>query len=99
MFGSTMLLTIGQALDRAKDDDLTIRMHIGGEWISGRVLNSDGHGVAVMENNGDVCVVRQDTINCVRLPSRVNEQQRQQHHAPAPQATVIEQQSRALERC
>ncbi len=96
MFGSTMLLTIGQALDRAKADDLTIRMHIGGEWITGRVLNSDGHGVAMMETNGDVCVVRQDTINCVRLPARVEEQP---HHAPAARATVIEQQSRSLERC
>ncbi|MEO7351277.1 MAG: hypothetical protein ABIR34_11305 [Marmoricola sp.] len=88
-----MLLTIGQALDRAKDDELTVRMHIGGEWITGRVLNSDGHGVAVLENNGDVCVVRQDTINCVRLPSRVNEQR-----VPAQQGVVVEQQVVAIER-
>jgi hypothetical protein len=81
-----MLLTIGQALDRAKADELTVRMHIGGEWITGRVLNSDGHGVAVLESNGDVCVVRQDTINCVRLPARVNEQ-----HVPAQQTRAIEQ--------
>jgi hypothetical protein len=81
-----MLLTIGQALDRAKADELTVRMHIGGEWITGRVLNCDGHGVAVLESNGDVCVVRQDTINCVRLPSRADEQ-----HVPAQQTRAIEQ--------
>jgi len=68
-----MLLTIGQALDRAKDEQLTVRMNVGGDWISGRVLNSDGSGVAVLEPNGDLCVVRQDTITCVRLQSRASE--------------------------
>jgi len=87
-----MLLTIGQALDRAKDEGLTVRMHVGGEWITGRILNSDGHGVAVLENSGDLCVVRQETINCVRLPSQANEQ-----HVPTQQSGVIEQQPRAIE--
>jgi hypothetical protein len=73
VYGSTMLLTIGQALDRAKDDNLTVRLHIGGDWITGKVVSSDGHGVAVLEPNGDMCVVRQDTVSCVRLPARVNE--------------------------
>lgn len=68
-----MLLTIGQALDRAKDDDLTVRLHIGGDWITGKILNSDGHGVAVLEQNGDLCVLRLETVSCVRLPSRATE--------------------------
>lgn len=93
MFGSTMLLTIGQALDRAKDEDLTVRMHIGGEWITGRILNSDGHGVAVLENSGDVCVVRLETVNCVRLPGRVKEQR-----AHAGQQGIVIEQTRVIER-
>jgi hypothetical protein len=88
-----MLLTIGQALDRAKDDGLAVRMHIGGEWITGLVLNSDGHGVAVMEGNGDLCVVRQDTITCVRLPSG-----RDEGHVPSQKASHVEPQFRAIER-
>ncbi len=72
MFGTTMLLTVGHALDRAKDEGAVVRMHIGGEWVTGRVLNNDGHGVAVLENSGDVCVVRQDAITCVRMPSRTS---------------------------
>ena len=68
VFGSTMLLTVGHALDRAKDDGSVVRMFIGGDWITGRVMNSDGHGVAVLEPNGDLCVVRQESITCVRLP-------------------------------
>jgi hypothetical protein len=65
-----MLLTVGHALDRAKDEGMVVRMHVGGEWIAGRIVNSDGHGVAVLEGNGDLCVVRQEAISCVRLPGR-----------------------------
>ncbi len=85
VFGSTMLMTVGHALDRAKEDGLVVRMHIGGDWVTGRILNSDGHGVAVMETNGDLCVVRQDAINCVRLPAHAA----QQAHVPA-QPTAID---------
>jgi hypothetical protein len=73
MFGSTMLLTVGHAIDRAKEEGMEVRMNIGGEWVSGRVMNSDGHGVALLEGNGDMCVVRRDAITCVRLSSRTNE--------------------------
>jgi hypothetical protein len=83
VFGSTMLLTIGQALDRAQEDNLTVRLHIGGDWVTGKVINSDGHGVAVLEPNGDVCVVRQDTVSCVRLPARVSEAHVPAQHRPA----------------
>ena len=68
MFGSTMLLTVGHALDRAKEDGLVVRVNAGGEWITGTVLNADGHGVALLESNGGLCVVRQDAVTCVRLP-------------------------------
>ena len=69
MFGSTMMLTVGQALDRAKDEGMVVRdATSSGEWVTGRVINSDGHGVAVLETSGDMCVVRQDAITCVRLP-------------------------------
>jgi hypothetical protein len=64
-----MLLTVGHAIDRAKEEGMEVRMNIGGEWVSGRVMNSDGHGVAVLEPNGDMCVVRRDAITCVRLES------------------------------
>jgi len=70
MFGSTSLLTVGHALDRAMDDGLTVRLQVGGEWITGRVVSNDGHGVGVLENNGDMCVFRPEAINGVRLPHR-----------------------------
>jgi hypothetical protein len=84
-----MLLTIGAALNRAKDDGLVVRLHVGGEWIAGQIVNNDGHGVAVLENNGDLCVVRQESISCVRMPSLASGT-----HMPAQQQkTVFEQPS------
>ena len=46
MFGTTMLLTVGHALDRAKDEGMVVRVNIAGDWVTGRIINSDGHGVA-----------------------------------------------------
>ena len=69
MFGSTMLLTVGHALDRAKDEGLAVRVNVGGEWVTGRIINSDGHGVAILESSGDLCVVRQEAVTAVRMPS------------------------------
>lgn len=80
MFGSSMLLTVGAALDRAQADGLTVRLNVGGEWIAGRIVNHDGHGVAVLEVSGDMCVLRPEAINAVRIPGRVGQEAR-----PAPQ--------------
>ena len=92
MFGTTMLLTVGHALDRAKEDGLVVRVNAGGEWITGTVLSCDGHGVAILESNGGLCVVRQDAVTCVRLPSvesglRVPQQQTE-FVTPAPRSTA-----------
>jgi hypothetical protein len=70
MFGSTMLLTVGHALDRAKDEGMVVRLNIAGDWVTGRVINSDGHGVAILEQSGDLCVVRQEAVTAVRMPGR-----------------------------
>jgi hypothetical protein len=69
MYGSSMLLTVGHALDRARDEGMEVRVNVGGEWVSGRVISSDGHGVAILESNGDLCVVRQEIVSAVRMPS------------------------------
>ena len=86
-----MLLTVGHALDRAKDEGSLVRMFIGGEWITGQVMNNDGHGVAVLEPNGDLCVVRQESITCVRLPGKPSEP-----HVPTQQRAE-QWQDRAIE--
>jgi hypothetical protein len=65
-----MVMTVGAALDRAQVEGLPVRLNVGGEWITGRVVNHDGHGVALLETNGDMCVLRPEAINGVRIPSR-----------------------------
>jgi hypothetical protein len=70
MFGSSMVLTVGHALDRARDDGRPVRLNVSGEWITGRVISHDGHGVAVLEANGDMCVLRPEAISGVRVPQR-----------------------------
>jgi hypothetical protein len=87
MFGTTMLLTVGHALDRAMEDGLVVRLNAGGEWITGTVLNHDGHGVAMLESNGGLCVLRQEAITCVRLPfteSGPRVPQQTEYVTPAP---------------
>jgi len=69
MYGSSMLLTVGHALDRAKDEGTIVRGNIDGDWVTGRIINSDGHGVAILESSGDLCVVRQEAVKAVRMPS------------------------------
>ena len=68
MQGSSTLLTVGHAIDRAKDQGVTVRMNVGGEWVTGVIVSSDGHGVAMLEPSGELCVARHDAIICVRLP-------------------------------
>ena len=68
MFGSSSMLTVGAALDRAQTDGLLVQVSVSGEWLSGRVVNNDQHGVAFLEATGDVCVFRPDAIAGVRMP-------------------------------
>lgn len=93
MFGSTMLLTIGQALDRAKDEDLTVRLNVGGDWIGGRILTNDAQAIAVLETNGDLCVIRKDAISCVRMPAQAVTE-----YVPNQQPDEVERQPGILER-
>lgn len=67
MFGTTMLLTVGLALDRAQADGLTVRVAVAGDWITGKVVSNDGHGLVVKEETGEVCVIRTEAVSAVRL--------------------------------
>ncbi len=88
MHGSSMLLTVGHAIDRAKEQGMTVRMNVGGDWITGVIVSSDGHGVAMLEPNGELCVARHDAISCVRLPSATSGGDQERHHS-SPQAAPV----------
>ena len=82
MFGSSMLLTVGAALDRAREEGLLVQVSVSGEWISGRVVNTDGHGVAFLEASGDICVFRPEAIAGVRMPNQGEEPRQPSRSAP-----------------
>ena len=68
MFGTTMMLTVGQALDRAMHEDQEVRVKLGSEWLTGRVLNTDSQGVVLADENGDTLVLRMEAISAIRIP-------------------------------
>ena len=72
MFGSTTLVTVGHALDRAQQEGMDVRVNVAGEWINGRIVNNDGHGVAILESTGDLCVVRQEAVSAIRMPAHAS---------------------------
>ncbi|MCW2760546.1 MAG: hypothetical protein JWR85_747 [Marmoricola sp.] len=84
MYGSSALLTVGHAIDRAKSAGMTVRMNIGGEWVTGVIVSSDGHGVAMLEPNGELCVARHDSISCIRMPSGAANDDRSEQRTPRP---------------
>ena len=88
MHGSSTLLTVGHAINRAQEQGMTVRMNIGGEWVTGVIVSSDGQGVAMLEPSGELCVARHDAISCVRLPSAAAGGDPETHHS-SPQTAPM----------
>ena len=61
------IYTIGTALNRAADNDVTVQVLVGGEWITGLVQAVDGHGVVLHAAELEHPVVRMDAISAVRV--------------------------------
>jgi hypothetical protein len=65
MFGTTMLLTVGQALDRAQIEGVPVRVLMSGEWFSGTIVNTDSQSLMLDSEDGTSYVMRVDAITCV----------------------------------
>lgn len=63
---TSMLFTIGTALDRAHQEGSPVDLLVEGAWITGRVVASDSQGV-VLEDGTTHVVVRLDRIAVVRV--------------------------------
>ncbi|MCX6396616.1 MAG: hypothetical protein NTV23_09030 [Propionibacteriales bacterium] len=63
---TSMLYTIGTALDRAHHEGSCVDLLVEGAWVSGRVVASDSQGV-VLEDGTTHVVVRLDRIAVVRV--------------------------------
>ena len=66
MNGSTVL-TIGTALSRAEQAGATVSALVQGQWISGRVLGIDGHGVVLANGDGESAVLRLEHVAVIRI--------------------------------
>ena len=77
MSSDSMIYTIGTALNRARDNQLGVQLLVEGQWLGGRVLAVDGHGVvldsAVNPATGHAsehAVVRMENVAAVRVSTR-----------------------------
>lgn len=68
MNGSTVL-TIGTALSRAEQAGATVAALVQGQWITGRVLGIDGHGVVLANSDGESAVLRLEHVAVIRIDS------------------------------
>jgi hypothetical protein len=61
------IYTIGTALNRAQDNDVAVQLLVEGQWIEGRVVAVDGHGVVLSSEMGEHAVIRMQSISAVRV--------------------------------
>jgi sRNA-binding regulator protein Hfq len=74
---TSLIYSMGTALNRARDHEIGVEVLVGGAWLCGRVVDVDGHGVMLETDDLEHAVVRMESVQAVRV------------HAPAPQAIPI----------
>ena len=67
MSSESTIYTIGTALNRAHDNDLTVQVLVEGQWMSGQVLAVDGHGVVLDSADDGHAVIRMGSVSAVRV--------------------------------
>jgi hypothetical protein len=74
-FETSMIYTMGMALNRALEHSAIVDLLVGGVWMTGAVVISDGYGV-VLDNGEEHTIVKIDTISAVRIHTEVPMRQR-----------------------
>ena len=64
---SSMIYTMGTALDRAAENGVAVSVLVEGAWIEGQIAAVDGTGVVLECGGGDHAVVRLDRIAAVTV--------------------------------
>ena len=75
-YGASMQYTIGTALSRALDNGHEVEVLVEGQWLTGRVVASDGVGLVLETTETEHSVVRMDSINAVRVFAAVPNRKR-----------------------
>lgn len=78
-FETSMVYTMGTALNRAHEEGYEVAVLVDGVWLNGVVSVSDGVGV-VLEGEGEHAIVRVDHVTAIRVMSPLPWKQ------PAPEA-------------
>lgn len=64
---TSMLYTMGTALNRAAENGLPVSLLVEGCWIEGQVAASDGMGVVLESADGAHSVVRTERVSAVKV--------------------------------
>jgi hypothetical protein len=67
MQSSSMLYTMGMALDRAAENGATVSLLVDSSWIDGKVAAVDTLGVVLESADGNHAVVKVDRIAAVKV--------------------------------
>ena len=67
MSSESTIYTIGTALNRAHDNDMSVQVLVEGHWMGGHVLAVDGHGVVLDSVDGEHAVIRMGSVSAVRV--------------------------------
>jgi hypothetical protein len=67
MSSDSMVYTMGTALRRAKDLRLRVQILVQGHWLSGLVVDLDGHGLVLEREHTDHVIVRLEIVAAVRV--------------------------------
>ncbi|PUA79420.1 hypothetical protein [Nocardioides currus] len=62
---SSTIYTIGTALTRAHDADVSVDVLVDGQWIHGLVSAVDGHGVVLQCDDGGIAMLRVEKVDAV----------------------------------
>ena len=83
MIDST-LYTIGTALGRARDNDVSVQVLVAGQWLEGLVSAVDGHGLVLVSPDEGHAVVRMADISAVRVLTALPIEAAGAHPMPGP---------------
>lgn len=68
---SSLVYTMGTALDRASELGTLVQVLVHGQWLAGRVAAVDGHGVVLERDEIDHVVVRLADVSAVKVVGNV----------------------------
>jgi hypothetical protein len=89
-YESSMLYTMGTALDAALRDQTEVSVLVEGAWLTGSVVLYDGTGV-VLDNGDNHSIVKVASINAVKVLAEVPWQRSITEREEAPFAPSFDQ--------